>query len=296
MISLSKQTEQSTSKQTELRPQKNRWTTLRGPVSFVIFLAIASLIEYGIVLYALSLGLQDTSLLQWTFQFPGTSWPVTLSISPLLHLAPICIIVTLGFGWRYLTRKTAIKRQEIRKGRVEPPQKQRVEKKGFMWKISRAGRTYSRKLNLWLSKNRGVTYLSRASVKSAAIVLLVFVAFILVFMVLAYPQLIYNAVANAYRTNSGLVNFVSGFNSWAEGVANTLSPIGWIGTSINNALLTAAPTVGYIGATLGGLLAPLATLDNMGKYLVLQNAAAWISVLIVLVHGERAGKGYRYKK
>ena len=79
-------------------------------------------------------------------------------------------------------------------------------------------------------------------------------------------------------------------------MANTLSPIGWIGTSINNALLTAAPTVGYIGTTLGGLLAPLATLDNMGKYLVLQNAAAWISVLIVLVHGERAGKGYRYKK
>ncbi len=296
MISLSKQTEQSTSKQTEPRSQKNRWTTLRGPVSFVVFLAIASLIEYGIVLYALSLGLQDTSLLQWTFQFPGTSWPVTLSISPLLHLAPICIIVTLGFSWIYLTRKTAIKRQEIRKGRVEPPRKQKIEKKGFMWKISRVGRTYSRKLDLWLSKNRVVTYLSRASVKSAAIVLLVFVAFIFVFMVLAYPQLIYGAVANAYRTNSGLVNFVLGFNSWAEGVANTLSPIGWIGTSINNALLTAAPTVGYIGTTLGGLLAPLATLDNMGKYLVLQNAAAWISVLIVLVHGERAGKGYRYKK
>ena len=296
MISLSKQTEQSTSKQTEPRSQKNRWTTLRGPVSFVVFLAIASLIEYGIVLYALRLGLQDTSLLQWTFQFPGTSWPVTLSISPLLHLAPICIIVTLGFSWTYLTRKTAIKRQEIRKGRVEPPRKQKLEKKGFMWKISRAGRTYSRKLDLWLSKNRVVTYLSRASVKSAAIVLLVFVAFICVFMVLAYPQLIYGAVANAYRTNSGLVNFVLGFNSWAEGVANTLSPIGWIGTSINNALLTAAPTVGYIGTTLGGLLAPLATLDNMGKYLVLQNAAAWISVLIVLVHGERAGKGYRYKK
>jgi predicted PurR-regulated permease PerM len=165
-----------------------------------------------------------------------------------------------------------------------------------MWKLSRVGRNCSRKLDVWLSKNRVVTYLSRASVKSAAIVLLVFVVFVLVFIVLAYPQLIYSAVANAYRTNSGLVNFVSGFNSWAGGVAKTLSPIGWIGNAINNALLSAAPTVGYIGSALGGLLTPLTTLDNMGKYLVLQNAAAWISVLLILVHGERSGKGYRYKK
>jgi hypothetical protein len=296
VMHLSKQTQQSTTKPTETPPQRTRWTTLRTPVSFVVFLAIASLIEYGVVLYVLSLGLQDTSVLQWTFQFPGTSSPVTLSISPLLHLAPICIVITLGFCWTYLAKKTGIRRQEIRKGRVELPQKQRTEKRGLAWKIRHAGRSYSRRTSLWLSKSKVVIYLSRASIKSAAIVLVVFVAFILMFMTLVYPQLIYGAVTNAYRTDPGLASFVTGFNKWAQGAAQTLAPIGWIATALNNALLSAAPSVGYIGSALGALIAPLATLDNMGKFLVLQNAAAGISVLIVLVHGERAGRGYRYKK
>lgn len=280
MIDLSKQTEQT--------PLAIRWTTLKRLIALVVFLAIVSLIEYGLVLYALSLGLQDTSLL-------SANWPVTLTISPLLNLVPICVIITLGFSWAYLTKRTAIKRQEIRKGKVETFQK--TGKKGLMWKISHAGSDYSRKIKLRLSKTKVASYLSRdyfarATVRSAFVVLLVFGAFALMFLVLAYPQLIYSGVSNAYRNNLGLFNFVSGVNNWAGGVAEAFPPIGWI----NNALIGAAPTVRDAGTGLGNLLAPLATLDNAGKYLILQNVAAWISVSVVFLYGERKGRGYRYKK
>lgn len=280
MIDLSKQTEQT--------PLAIHWTTRKGLIALVVFLAIASLIEYGLVLCSLSLGLQDTSLL-------STNWPVTLTISPLLNLVPICVIITLGFSWAYLTKRTAIKRQEIRKGKVETFQK--TEKKGLMWKISHAGSDYSRKIKLRLSKTKVASYLSRvhfarATVRSAFTVLLVFGAFALMFLILAYPQLIYSGVSNAYRNNLGLFNFVSGVNNWARGVAEALPPIGWI----NNALIGAAPTVRDAGTGLGNLLVPLVTLDNAGKYLVLQNAAAWISVSVVFLYGERKGRGYRYKK
>ena len=166
-----------------------------------------------------------------------------------------------------------------------------------MWKISHAGSDYSRRIKLRLSKTKVASYLSRvhfvrATVRSAFIVLLVFGAFALMFLVLAYPQLIYSGVLNAYRNNLGLFNFVSGVNNWARGVAEALPPIGWI----NNALIGAAPAVRDVGTGLGNLLVPLVTLDNAGKYLVLQNAAAWISVSVVFLYGERRGRGYRYKK
>jgi hypothetical protein len=276
------------SKQTEQTPLAIHWTTRKGVIALVVFLAIASLIEYGLVLYFLSLGLQDTSLV-------STNWPVTLAISPLLNLVPICVIITLGFSWAYLTKRTAIRRQEIRKGKVETFQK--TGKKGLMWKISHAGSDYSRRMKLRLSKTKVAAYISRVyfarvTVKSAFAVLLIFGAVTLMSLILAYPQLIYSGVSNAYRNNLGLANFVSGVDNWAGGVAEALPPIGWI----NNALIGAAPAVRDAGTGLGNLLVPLVTLDNAGKYLILQNAAAWISVLAVLFYGERRGRGYRYKK
>lgn len=288
-------------KQTEQRPLLIRWITLKGLIAMIVFLVAASLVEYGIVLYAFALGLQDTSLLQWTFKFPGTSWLVTLAISPLLHLVPISVIIVLAFCWTYLTKKTAIKRQEIRRGKVDTFQKQKTVKRGIISRINRAAKNFSRRIKTRLSKTKFVSYLARinfarATVRSAVVVLVVFVAFAFTFMVLAYPQLIYHAVSDAYRGNHGLLNFVTGVDSWARGVAEAVPPIGWIATSINNALLAIAPGIRTIGLGLGQLLVPLATLDNAGKYLLLENAAAWVSVFVVLIYGERAGKGYRYKK
>jgi hypothetical protein len=279
-----------------------RWTTLKGLITVILFLAVTALIEYFVVLYAMGLGVQDKSVSQWSFRFPGTGWPVTIAISPVFHLVPICVIITLGFSWTYLTKKVTLRRQEIRRGKVETFPRQRIERKGLISRVSRAARSFSRKIKSGLSRTRGISYLSqrihfaRPTIRSALTVLLVFVAFTLLFSLLAYPQLIYRSVSNAYQTNLAFRNFVISVNNWVKGVAEALGPIGWLGTSINNALIAAAPGVRSLGVGFGGLISPLATLDNVGKYLFFQNATAWISVLVVIVYGERTGKGYRYKK
>lgn len=292
-------------KQLKTQPDQKRptirSTTMKKWITAILFVAVTALVEYLVVLYAMGLGLNDPSVLLWSFQFPGTGWPVSIGISLIFHLVPICIIVALAFSWTHLTRKLASKRQEIRKGKVETSPRQ-TEKKGLMVRISHATRTFSRRIKSRITRTKGISYLSqrlqpaRATIKSALIVLLAFVAFILLFSLLAYPQLIYLTVSHIYQTNPSLLNFVVAVDNWANGFTQALGPIGWLITSINNGLRAAAPGVGNVGTGLGNVIAPLATLDNAGKYLVFQNAAAWISVLVIIIYGERAGKSYRYKK
>ena len=180
----------------------------------------------------------------------------------------------------------ALRRQEIRKGKVETFPRPKTEKKRLNLGIGRVFRNISRRIGPKLSK---------APIKSALLVLLTFMAFTMLFSVLAYPQVIYWTVSSMYQTNASLLNFVASVNSWARGAAQAVAPIGWVSTAVNNALIAAAPGVRDFGAGLGSLTRPLAALDGAGKYLVFQNAAVWISILVVLVYGERI-KGYRYKK
>ena len=279
-----------------------RWTTLKGLLAVILFLAAAALIEFVVVLYAIRLGVEDTSILKWSFNFPGTGWPVTIAISPAFVLIPICVVITLVFSWTYLTKKVSLRRQEIRRGKVETFPRQRVEKKGLASRISRAWRNFSKRINSRLPKTKRISHFSqrihfaRATVRSAFIVLLAFLAFTLLFSLLAYPQAIYWVVTNAYQTNPSLRNFVIGVDNWAKGAAQALGPIGWLSTSINNALIAAAPAVGNLGVDLGEVISPIATLTNVDKYLFFQNAAAWVSVLATIIYGERTRKGYRYKK
>jgi hypothetical protein len=275
---------------------------MKGSYKVILFLAVAAVIEFLIVLYAISLGVEDTSVLKWSFNFPGTGSPVTIAISPTFLLIPICVIITLAVSWSYLTKKVSLRRQEIRRGKVEPPQRQRVQKRGLLSRISRAARNFSRRIKSKLPKTKGLSNLSqrmhiqRATVRSALIVLLAFIALTLLFSLFAYPQAIFRFITNVYQNTPSLRNFVLSVDNWAKGAAQALGPIGWLSTSINNALIAAAPGVGNLGVSLGGLISPIATLSSVDKFLLFQNAAAWISVVLVFIYGERTGRSYRYKK
>jgi hypothetical protein len=260
---------------------------------------LTTLLEILTVLYAISLGLKDTGLLQWSFQFPGASSSTTLTISPMFHLVPICVIVTLTFGWVYLSKRLATKRQEIRKGKIEPLSRQRTEKRGIISKMRLAFRDFSKRMKARFSGiNRAGQRmrLGRPTVRSAIAVLLIFGALVLIFSLFAYPDLIYQTVSNVYRANTGIRNFVEGVDGWARGAAQALGPIGWLANSINSGLLSSAPAFRDSAVGFGGMISPLASLDDAGKYLAFQNAATLISVLLILLYGERVGKGYRYKK
>jgi len=268
-----------------------RWTTLKGLTAVIIFLIIATLIEYIVVLYAMNLGLKEKpeSLLQWSFQFPGTNWTITIAISPIFYLVPLAVIITLVFSWTYLTRCITLKPHEIHRGKVAPQ-----PKRGKEQKLKETRKIFGR-IKSGLLRVKGVTYLwqkihfARATIKSALTVILIFLVFIFIISLLAYPQLIYLTVSNAYKNDPSLLNFV-------KGTARSLAPIGEFFSVINNALLSAAPAIRGFVLGLGTIIKPLVDLDSVGKYLVFQNVAAWVSGLVALLYGEYTRKGYRYKK
>jgi hypothetical protein len=271
----------------------SRTKALRELAPLILFLLVASLFEAIVVLCAVSLGLQDTGLIQFSFQLPGTGSPTTLTISPLFELVPIAVVITLAFCWVYLTRRLATRRQEIRRGRVETFSKQKTEKKGIMSRIRRAGKNVSKGVKSrfsGISRFSERTRIGRPTFKSAFIVLLFFGVFTLIFILFAYPQLIYHSVQFMYRTNPGLTNFVLSVDNWANGVFG-----GFFGPISSGLLAASSGFAGFV-SSVGGLLSPIASLDNAGKYLAFQNAAALFSVLMVLLYGERASRGYRYKR
>jgi hypothetical protein len=264
-----------------------RWTTLKGLVAIIIFLIIATLIEYAIVIYAMSIGVKEKpeNLLQWVFSFPGAHQTVTITISPLFNLVPIAVIITLAFSWVYLTRQIAVKPYEAKGERIEPSTKKGKQSrvKGFFDKIK-----------AWLLKVKGVAYLwqkihfARATIRSALIVLIVFAALILVVSLFAYPKLIYQTISSGYQNDPSLLNFV-------KDTAHALGSLGGIFSSVNSALIGAAPGFRNFALSIGSVIGPLSSLDNTGKYLVFQNVAAWVSALFAIFYGQYIRKGYRYK-
>jgi hypothetical protein len=271
-------------------PQKRlviRWTTLKGLAAIILFLIIATLIEYAIVLYAMNIGVREKpeELLQLIFSFPGTNWTVTITVSPLFNLVPIAVIIALAFSWVYLTRQTAIRPYEAKREKIE-----RGTKKG---KRSRVERFFG-KMKAGLLKIKAFTYLwqkihfARATIKSALTVLIIFATLILIVSLFAYPKLIYQTILNVYQNNPSLLNFV-------KRAARALAPLGGIFSPVNSALRGAAPGFRNFALSLGSWIEPLTSLDNTGKYLVFQNIAAWVSALLAIFYGEYTRKGYRYK-
>lgn len=276
-------------------------------VAIILFLLIAASLEYFVVLYARDLGAggKSENLLQWKFRFPGTDRIMTITVSPLFHLVPIAVIITLVFSWSYLTKYIAVKPLKSLKGRARPVK--RGKKRGLkeVSKLSarmrRSVKSYFGKIKSGLLKIKSVAYLwreihfARATIKSALTVLLIFTAFILLVSLLAYPQLIYGIVSNAYQNNPSLLNFTKSTSDSIKGIVEALTPINWICSAINNGLRATAPGFRNLALTLGGLIKPLADLDNAGKYLAFQNTAAWISAFTALFYGEYR-RSHLYKK
>jgi hypothetical protein len=256
-----------------------RRTSLKRLGTSLLFLIIAVLLETIVVLYAISLGVKDQAL-QWSFTFPGTKLNLTLAISPLFHLVPIAVLLTLFSSWTYLKRQLVTRPVVAQRGKLNVSGHVKRPKKTL---ISRIKSAFSRKED---TASLGKTRLHRANVRSALIVLIVFSALLLLISLFAYPTLPYQVIGNLYENNPSLLGFV-------KGTGAALAPIGAVFSSINNALLSAAPGFGGFVLTVGLVVTPLATLDNAGKYLVFQNGAAWISVFIILFYGKYGRKGFR---
>jgi hypothetical protein len=276
-----------------------KWTAPKGFAALLLFLILALFFEFLLVYSFQSFGLSDKNALTGTFQIPATNWSFIVSVSPLFHLLPITVIVVLVSSWTYQTKYTAFvpSRTEVAR-RTLPSTRRETEKhrfrklRGFSKRISRRMQRIERSVKAGLQQIPGVSYVSkrlhfaRAAVRSALVVLAVFLSMSLLLYIVVYPDLIHQGVVGLYRWNQSFLGFVTGTRDLVRGVGQALPPLGGLGTSINNALLGAAPGFRHGLAGVGtSLTSSIVGLDVAGKYVLSQNVAAWVSALVALIYG-----------
>jgi len=170
-------------------------------------------------------------------------------------------------------------------------------------RVGRAIKAPFRRVGAAFLRIRGVSYVqqrlffARAAVKSTATVLTVFLVSILALYILVYPNLLNDLAIGLYSTNPSFHGFVLKTIEIAQGIAQALSPIGWLASAINDALRAVAPsfrnTIEGFGAS---TTQPLTNLDLVWKYTLCQNVAAWISAIVALAYGEYTSRVYRIRK
>jgi len=290
-----------------------RWTTQKGLAAMVSFFALTIIIEYLIVTLFLSIGLEDKYLLTQTFQLPGTNIFFNLIISPLFHLIPIGVIFVLGANWVYLTRHVALVPHRIEPSKKPPKMPKDRYKKSWsrhfklirqffkslskrFEKLSRSVKAFSNRINAAFLRVRGVSYITqrlyfaRATVKSSATVLAVFIVSAFALYLLVQPTFIYDVVVGFYTGNPSLLWTVEGIT---EGIAS--SPIGGLTTAVNNALSGAAIWFWNTFEGAGKLTEGLVQLELIWKYIICQNLAAWVCAFMIWAYGKYSFHLYRRK-
>ena len=242
------------------------------------------------------MGLKDTSQLVWKI---GS---FAISISPLFQLLPVCVIIVLLASWIYVTQHTAtmpMRKQQAGVTRPLPPPR-RYEKKRFRAlrrfisrlnkRIDDAGRSIKDRI----SESRLAKYFKqhaagRAVFDSAWAIMLPFSILAFIIYLIIYPQLIPNAVNWLLGGgNSILAGFITWTIRGSNAVGRTLSPLGWLGASIEKGL--ASISLGFRDGVIGfttPFIKPAVGSSLVGKYVLVQNMAAWTSAIIALYVGQR---------
>ena len=279
-----------------------RWTGRKGFAAILLFFILAVIVEVLLVYSFQMLGLVDQSALTTTILIPYVSWLITVSISPLFHLLPIGVIVVLLSSWTYLTKYTAFIPQRVEAAkRGSAPTRRELETRRFKSlrrfskRLTRRLQRFGKALKSGVQRIRGVSYISkrlsfaRAAVRSAALVVLIFLSAVLLFSLVEYPDLIHSWTLNLYRGSPAFLNLISGTTQWLNGVGQAVPALGGVGFAVNDALVGAAPGFRQ-SLTNGGetLTRPIVQLDVASKYVLAQNVAAWGSALIALAYGAYA--------
>lgn len=286
------------SAQTGWKQRISRWTTPKGLASIIVFLVIVFLLEYLIVYSSISFGLEDTNPLSWqVFSF-------TITVSPLFHILPLTVIIVLVSSWMHLTRHVSVGPRKLEPIRSHLPPPRRMKKirfktvRRYYKRVSKKLGEVGRRIRDLFLENRLAYLLRRALIKSAWTIILSFSALVLLIYVIVYPKIIPDA-ANWLLGGGDSVfqGFVVGTINAANAIGQALSPIGWVAASIINGLAASAPSFRnwVIGFTTP-IAKPLISLDLVGKYVLAQNVAAWVSALTALYYGQLAHRPVRRSK
>jgi len=279
-----------------------KWGSSKGYATIAVFTLVSILFETLVVYAFLSMGLTDVTPLIGVFRVPGTQFTFTLTVSSLFVLLPLGVILVLVSCWVYLTRVISTYRRRPQPkpaGRIRPTKgrKSTFSTRTERWANVRAqrpseaavrdlpgaGGTFRlRKITAWFEKR----LLVRTTLRSALIVMLSFGLFVFIAYLMAYPTAIYNLVYGYYTSNPDVLKFVFDTSKDFSSAIGQIPPLQVIGYAINWVILGIAP---YLWLGLGGLGGPLiqylSSLDLVSKYVVCQNLAAWLSVILTLTYG-----------
>lgn len=226
----------------------------------------------------------------------------TITISPLFHLMPLGVIFVLISSWAYLTKYVAVVPRRTSPAKKPSERHRRQPRRARKTRFT-SFRNFFRRIGAAFLRIRGVSYVqqrlffARAAVKSTATVLTVFLVSVLALYILVYPNLSHDLAIGLYSANPSFHGFVLKTIEIAKGIAQALSPIGWLASTIDGALRAAAPgfrnAIEGLGSSMTG---PSTNLDLVWKYTLCQNAAAWISAIAILAYGEYTSRVYRIRK
>ena len=293
----------------EIRQRRpaGRWAAIRGHASLILFLALSLIFEVTLIAAFQTLGLTDQNAWASVLLIPGTSWSFTVTISPLLHLLPITVIIVLLASWAYLAKSTAFLPQLEIPRRTQPlpraqetggPKTTRRFFKNLNRRLQRLGRT----IKSGFRRIPGISYVSQrlssapGAVRSALMVLLIFVSIAVGFIFVEYPNLIYNLTVDLYRGSPALANFASGTEMWFRSIGTAVPPLGDFVGSINNAFIKAAPGFRKSLEVAGtSLTKPIFQLDAVGKYILGQNLASWTAAILAIIYSAYASTRRRIK-
>lgn len=296
-----------------------RWTAPRELSTITLFSTLAIAIEYVFVRYFSSFGLVDKALFTKNFQVPLTNFVFTITVSPLFHLIPLGVVVVLVASWVHLTKyvavmprkKEPVKRPLKTRKRLYPrtlEKRFKLNRRFSKWigrsfrRVSLAFKGLYRRASILILRIRGVSYvtqrlfLERAAVKSTATILTVFLASISIFYAVVYPSLIHDIVIGFYSENPSFLQFVLETIKQAQGIGQALSPIGWLASTVNDALVAVAPGFRRSLEGFGGpILEPITKLDLVWKYAFCQNVAAWFSAISAFAYSQYTSRLYHRK-
>jgi hypothetical protein len=248
---------------------------------------ISTIIEYIIVTFAVSIGVEDSA----TITLPQ----INFTISLFYHVLPASVLIALTVSFTHLTTHIATLPRRFQKSKKAPPRKthRRLADghlkaiRQFYRKLRRATRKTKRKIvnvRVFAYVEHRIV-LARAIILGAVTILAVFSIMVLLLTVAANPKLVPTSTTNFYEWNTTFLNFVAATIRTSEGIAATISPIGAIATPIHNALIGISPTFrNILEAAASSLTKDLVSLKPNEKYLLTQNAAAWTITLMSLLY------------
>lgn len=270
------------------------WATPRNLLVIFLFITLVIIVEYVVVAFAVNTGVEDAVI----------TLPFSITISLLYHLLPLVVVITLTASFTHFTTHAATISRK-------PQAPRRLLSRKAYRKPTRLGplrnacvrlRRVTLRVKNKILKNPLVAYvqnkivLAKAIIRSAATVTATFTVVVLLITIVAYPNVISSATLNLYEWGKPFLNFVGATTEAAKAIASTIPPIGVIAGSIHSALIAASPA---FHTTLEGagssLTRGLVALNPTEKYLIAQNAAAWIAAITALLYSQYI-KTRRYRR